>query len=111
MFSAPSPLLGSPTNIPGRMRIISTCASASDIATIFITPADRRGRHEMPHLSSAFARGDGRSLSCSEPMQLNVHFDLVVPDGVFVDAEERLVFAPHPVPISADVLAILDRIV
>ena len=44
-------------------------------------------------------------------VNLNVHFHLVVPDGVFVDAEDRLVFALHPVPTSADVLAILDRIV
>lgn len=36
---------------------------------------------------------------------------LVVPDGVFVDVEDRLAFAHHPVPTSADVLAILDRIV
>jgi hypothetical protein len=36
---------------------------------------------------------------------------LLVPDGVFVDAENRLAFALHPVPISADVVAILDRIV
>jgi hypothetical protein len=44
-------------------------------------------------------------------VNLNVHFHLVVPDGVFVDAEDRLVFALHPVPTSADVRAILDRIV
>ena len=36
---------------------------------------------------------------------------LLVPDGVFVDDDDRLAFAPHPVPTSADVLAILDRIV
>jgi hypothetical protein len=36
---------------------------------------------------------------------------LVVPDGVFVDDQDQLAFALHPVPISADVLAILDRIV
>jgi hypothetical protein len=44
-------------------------------------------------------------------VNLNVHFHLVVPDGVFVDAEDRLVFALHPVPTSAYLLAILDRIV
>jgi hypothetical protein len=42
---------------------------------------------------------------------LNVHFHVLVPDGVFVDAENRLAFALHPVPTSADVVAILDRIV
>jgi Putative transposase len=36
---------------------------------------------------------------------------MLVPDGVFVDDDDRLAFAPHPVPTSADVLAILDRIV
>ena len=44
-------------------------------------------------------------------VNLNVHFHLLVPDGVFVDDDDRLAFAPHPVPTSADVLAILDRIV
>jgi hypothetical protein len=44
-------------------------------------------------------------------VNLNVHFHLVVPDGVFVDADDRLAFALHPVPSSGDVLAILDRIV
>ncbi len=44
-------------------------------------------------------------------VNLNVHFHLLVPDGVFVDADGRLAFALHPVPTSADVLAILDRIV
>ena len=44
-------------------------------------------------------------------VNLNVHFHLVVPDGVFVDDGEGLAFAMHPVPTSADVLAILDRIV
>jgi hypothetical protein len=34
-----------------------------------------------------------------------------VPDGVFLDAEDRLVFALHPVPTSGDVLASLYRIV
>jgi hypothetical protein len=42
---------------------------------------------------------------------LNVHFHLLVPDGVLVDDDDRLAFALHPVPTSADVLAILDRIV
>jgi hypothetical protein len=44
-------------------------------------------------------------------VNLNVHFHLVVPDGVFVDDGEQLAFALHPVPTSGDVLAILDRIV
>jgi hypothetical protein len=44
-------------------------------------------------------------------VNLNVHFHLLVPDGVFVDDDDRLAFAPHPVPTSVDVLAILDRIV
>ena len=35
----------------------------------------------------------------------------LVPDGVFVDDEDRLAFALHPVPTSTDVVAILDRIV
>ena len=44
-------------------------------------------------------------------VNLNVHFHLVVADGVFVDDGDGLRFAMHPVPTSADVLAILDRIV
>jgi hypothetical protein len=44
-------------------------------------------------------------------MNLNVHYHLVIPDGVFVDDGEGLRFEMHPVPTSADVLAILDRIV
>jgi len=43
-------------------------------------------------------------------VNLNVHFHLVVPDGVFVDDKNWLAFALHPVPTSADVVAILDRI-
>ena len=44
-------------------------------------------------------------------VNLNVHYHVIVPDGVFVDDGEGLRFAMHPVPTSADVLAILDRIV
>ena len=44
-------------------------------------------------------------------VNLNVHFHLVVPDGVFVTDGDGLRFELHPVPTSADVLAILDRIV
>jgi hypothetical protein len=43
-------------------------------------------------------------------VNLNVHFHLVVPDGVFVDDSDGLRFVMHPVPTNADVLAILDRI-
>ena len=43
-------------------------------------------------------------------VNLNVHFHVVVPEGVFVDDGERLAFAMLPVPTSGDVLAILDRI-
>ena len=43
-------------------------------------------------------------------VNLNVNCHLLVPDGVFVDDEDRLAFALHPVPTSADVMAILDRI-
>jgi hypothetical protein len=42
-------------------------------------------------------------------VNLNVHFHLIVPDGVFVDDDDRLAFALQPAPTSADVLAILDR--
>ena len=40
-----------------------------------------------------------------------MHFHVLVPDGVFVNDENRLAFAIPPVPTSADVVAILDRIV
>jgi hypothetical protein len=40
-----------------------------------------------------------------------VHFHLRVPDGVFVDNEDRLAFALHSVPTRTDVVAILDRLV
>ena len=43
-------------------------------------------------------------------VNLNVHFHLVVPDGVFVEDGDDLRFVMHPVPTNADVLAILDRI-
>jgi hypothetical protein len=36
----------------------------------------------------------------------SVHFHLLVPDGVFIADEDRLAFALHPVPTSADVVAI-----
>ncbi|MDB4953505.1 MAG: hypothetical protein JWO36_1074 [Myxococcales bacterium] len=42
---------------------------------------------------------------------MNVRFHLVVPDGVFVDDGDRLAFVMHPIPTTADVLAILDRMV
>ncbi|MDQ3365202.1 MAG: transposase [Myxococcota bacterium] len=43
-------------------------------------------------------------------VNLNVHFHLVVPDGVFVDEHQGLRFELLPVPTNADVLAILDRL-
>jgi hypothetical protein len=43
-------------------------------------------------------------------VNLNVHFHLVVPDGVFVEDGEGLRFEMLPVPTDANVLAILDRI-
>ncbi len=43
-------------------------------------------------------------------VNLNVHFHLVVPDGVFVDDDQGLRFELLPVPTNADVLAILDRL-
>ena len=43
-------------------------------------------------------------------VNLNVHFHLVVPDGVFVSGDEGLRFEMLPVPTNANVLAILDRI-
>ena len=56
-------------------------------------------------------RGDHVRAAVRGLVNLNVHFHLVVPDGVFVDDENRLAFALHPVPTSADVVAILERIV
>ncbi len=44
-------------------------------------------------------------------VNLNVHYHLVIPDGVFVDDGDHLRFEMLPVPGSNDVLAILDRIV
>jgi hypothetical protein len=44
-------------------------------------------------------------------VNLNVHYHVIVPDGVFVDDGDRLTFVMLPVPTSQDVLAILDRIV
>jgi len=43
-------------------------------------------------------------------VNLNVHCHVVVPDGVFVVDGDQLRFERIPVPSSADVLAILDRI-
>ena len=60
----------------------------------------RLTRRSSGHVGTA-ADGAGRGGS-SAPF---------VPDGVFVDDADRLVFALHPVPTSADVVAILDRIV
>jgi hypothetical protein len=44
-------------------------------------------------------------------VNLNVHYHVLVPDGVFVEDGDGLRFEMHPVPTNADVLAILDRIV
>jgi hypothetical protein len=44
-------------------------------------------------------------------VNLNVHYHLVIPDGVFVDDGEHLRFVMLAVPSNQDVLAILDRIV
>jgi hypothetical protein len=43
-------------------------------------------------------------------VNLNVHFHLVVPDGVFAEDGAGLRFEMLPVPTNAQVLAILDRI-
>jgi hypothetical protein len=43
-------------------------------------------------------------------VNLNVHFHLVAPDGVFVSDGTGLRFEMLPVPTNANVLAILDRI-
>jgi hypothetical protein len=43
-------------------------------------------------------------------LNLNVHFHLVVPDGVFVEDGGSLTLVMLPVPSNTDVLAILDRI-
>lgn len=43
-------------------------------------------------------------------VNFNVHFHLVVPDGVFVSDDEGLRFEMLPVPTNPNVLAILDRI-
>jgi len=43
-------------------------------------------------------------------VNLNVHFHIVVPDGVFVEDGDGLRLVMLPVPTNANVLAILDRI-
>jgi len=43
-------------------------------------------------------------------VNLDVHFHLVVPDGVFVESDAGLRFEMLPVPTNTNVLAILDRI-
>ena len=44
-------------------------------------------------------------------VNLNVHYHVIIPDGVFVDDGDHLAFVTLPVPTSKDVLGILDRIV
>jgi len=42
---------------------------------------------------------------------LNVHFHLLVPDGVFTQAGDGLSFVRLPAPTGVDLLAILDRVI
>ncbi len=42
---------------------------------------------------------------------MNVHYHLLVPDGVFAEAGDGLAFVQLPVPTGADLLAILDRVI
>jgi Putative transposase len=44
-------------------------------------------------------------------VNLNVHFHLTVPDGVFADAGDGLSFVLLPAPTGADLLALLDRVI
>jgi hypothetical protein len=44
-------------------------------------------------------------------INLNVHYHLLVPDGVFAEAGDGLAFVLLPVPTGADLLAILDRVI
>ena len=45
-------------------------------------------------------------------VNLNVHFHLLVPDGVFTPtADDGLAFARLPAPTGTDLLAILDRVI
>jgi len=45
-------------------------------------------------------------------VNLNVHFHLLVPDGVFSPtADDGLAFALLPAPTGTDLLAILDRVI
>lgn len=43
-------------------------------------------------------------------VNLNVHFHLLVPDGVFAETDAGLVFMLLPAPTGGDLLAILDRV-
>lgn len=62
---------------------------------------ERRTRGTVSH---------GRSVASSRATAASFVNSVVVPHGVFVDDGEGPRFAMHPVPTSADVLAILDRI-
>lgn len=42
---------------------------------------------------------------------MNVHFHLLVPDGVFTETDAGLAFALLPPPTGRDLLAILDRVI
>ena len=44
-------------------------------------------------------------------VNLNVHYHLLVPDGVFAEAGDGLAFVLLPVPTGADLLAILNRVI
>ncbi|HEX2689477.1 MAG TPA: transposase [Kofleriaceae bacterium] len=44
-------------------------------------------------------------------VNLNVHFHLLIPDGVFTDVGDGLAFALLPAPTGVDLLAILDRVI
>jgi hypothetical protein len=44
-------------------------------------------------------------------VNLNVHFHLLVPDGVFNETDAGLAFALLPPPTGRDLLAILDRVI
>jgi hypothetical protein len=44
-------------------------------------------------------------------VNLNVHFHVLVADGVFTEAGDGLAFALLPAPTGADLLAILDRVI
>jgi hypothetical protein len=44
-------------------------------------------------------------------VNLNVHFHLLIPDGVFTETDAGLMFTLLPAPTGRDLLAILDRVI